>query len=936
MAIPESGFINNVNLVASNIETIKEAATLFDTATVTILNEIASLNITEIVNDLKKSNYLGNRKLDINLALNNTSTTSAVAYSQANLLLKDGTYLNIPFQVQLPNLTWVTQELTSHGDIKNFIQNSSIYLTNVINTELTVEDAIGGLPQVIRFRDADGKSSNLDRVDLIAYSGSYVNGTAQYTWIDTTSSLQTLANRASEIIVLGQSIDNIIVLSNIPTELQSLHTNIAALTALYTDLTEIMTVYSNLTAVLAVANGITAVNGVNTNIVDILSVNTNIVPNLAEILQADANAVSAALSQTQASNNAASSSVNAANAAISASTALGYLNQFSTLTANANTLVAGSNASASYNSSTGVLTLGIPQGVKGDKGDSYTVNAFGTLAARSTYDAASLGFSYLAVDTSNLYFKMSGTSGDWSTGVPFGKGDAGAQGAQGFGWLTGSGVPSVGLGVNGDLYLNQVNGDVYTKVGGVWGSPITNLAAAINDTTISSTLAWSSTKISNELALKSDTTHNHATAYEPLNANIQSHIIATTNPHSVTKTQVGLGNVDNTSNATERAATATLANKTIVVANNTITTAASGNLTSTSLNEALAELQSDIDTRVTTASKDASDGVVGMTLFKINFKNLANTFTSNFVNNNTAARDYTFPDRSGIIADNTDLALKANLASPTFTGTVTLPTDTVAITKAAGSNTTAVATTAHVFAERTNTATLTNKTIEAASNTIVTAASGNLSATNLNAALAELQSDIDVRIVKTSATGSAVLPVGTTAQRDGSPVTGYIRYNTTIPSFEGYDGASWGSIGGGGGATGGGNDEVFVENDTLVTNDYILGQGNQKSGATFTNGSANIGFTGHGFVAEQLVMFSTTGTLPTNFTAWVGYYVIATGLTADVFQVSATVGGTAISAGSAGTGTHSTGKLKNASCVGLTVLTGHTVDIPTNAVLVVN
>jgi hypothetical protein len=42
-----------------------------------------------------------------------------------------------------------------------------------------------------------------------------------------------------------------------------------------------------------------------------------------------------------------------------------------------------------------------------------------------------------------------------------------------------------------------------------------------------------------------------------------AHIASTANPHSVTKTQVSLGNVDNTSNATERAATATLTNKTL-------------------------------------------------------------------------------------------------------------------------------------------------------------------------------------------------------------------------------------------------------------------------------------------------------------------------------------------------------------------------------------
>lgn len=54
--------------------------------------------------------------------------------------------------------------------------------------------------------------------------------------------------------------------------------------------------------------------------------------------------------------------------------------------------------------------------------------------------------------------------------------------------------------------------------------------------------------------------------------------------------------------------------------------------------------------------KDATGGLVGMTLFKINFKNAANTFTSFFTNANTAARTYTFQDRDGTIADDTDMA----------------------------------------------------------------------------------------------------------------------------------------------------------------------------------------------------------------------------------------------------------------------------------------
>jgi hypothetical protein len=51
----------------------------------------------------------------------------------------------------------------------------------------------------------------------------------------------------------------------------------------------------------------------------------------------------------------------------------------------------------------------------------------------------------------------------------------------------------------------------------------------------------------------------------------------------------------------------------------------------------------------------------------------------------------------------------------------------------------------------------------------------------------------------TTTTGSAVIPSGTTAQRDGSPVDGYFRYNSELDSFEGYIDGAWGPIGGGGG-----------------------------------------------------------------------------------------------------------------------------------------
>ncbi len=66
-------------------------------------------------------------------------------------------------------------------------------------------------------------------------------------------------------------------------------------------------------------------------------------------------------------------------------------------------------------------------------------------------------------------------------------------------------------------------------------------------------------------------------------------------------------------------------------------------------------------------------------------------------------------------------------------------------------------------------------------------------------------------------TGSVKLPVGTTAERP-TAATGKIRYNSTLGSYEGYDGASWSSLGGG--ATGAGGDTVFNLNSPTVTTSY--------------------------------------------------------------------------------------------------------------------
>lgn len=144
------------------------------------------------------------------------------------------------------------------------------------------------------------------------------------------------------------------------------------------------------------------------------------------------------------------------------------------------------------------------------------------------------------------------------------------------------------------------------------------------------------------------------------------------------------------------------------------------------------------------------------------------------------------------------LALKAALASPTFTGTPAAPTAAV------DTNTTQLATTAFVIGQAYLKAATAASTYAPLSNPSF---SNGLSYNGT---------------VTTASTGLWALPAGTTAQRPGSPVVG-LRYNSSLGQFEGWNGSAWGAVGAG--ATGGGADRVFLENDQTVTTNYTITSG---------------------------------------------------------------------------------------------------------------
>jgi hypothetical protein len=130
-----------------------------------------------------------------------------------------------------------------------------------------------------------------------------------------------------------------------------------------------------------------------------------------------------------------------------------------------------------------------------------------------------------------------------------------------------------------------------------------------------------------------------------------------------------------------------------------------------------------------------------------------------------------------------------------------------------------------------------------------------------------------------------------------------------------YDGTNWDiqqtgtvSSGGSNSITGSGltiGDAYFYSSSSLTPAiAYGLAPGNSPTPLTltFTNSSASISAS-NTLVAGTPVQFQTTGSLPTNFATSTTYFVISTGLTTSAFEVSATYGGSAITAGSAGSGT---------------------------------
>jgi hypothetical protein len=167
------------------------------------------------------------------------------------------------------------------------------------------------------------------------------------------------------------------------------------------------------------------------------------------------------------------------------------------------------------------------------------------------------------------------------------------------------------------------------------------------------------------------------------------------------------------------------------------------------------------------------------------------------------------------------------------------------------------------------------------------------------------------------------------------------KYTSTTPdgwqivSYQNASGSSGGGTTGGGGAVGAGSDQIFYQNDTVMTGNWEVGQ-DALAACTISIAAPAVVSQVHTYLAGTKIRFTTTANLPAGVVANQVYYVISAGLTTSAFQFSLTLGGTAVTTTGSQSGTQKCGSVKNASVTGLlTINPGILLTTPVGSRLVI-
>ena len=226
-----NSFIAAVNMLIKKFPALVNIDSKFTKEDITLLTRLVKeevdINIEVIADDLKKGNYLGYRKLDIDLLTNFkeyserltdeekvalwSNPEKQVYYDTITVYFTDDTYITKTFSQLVNNHHKLYSEIDSWTELKAKYGSTSYDIfpdTPIPNHEL------------FRFWDATREGSNINYIILhVAPRGQNQNydsvfaGAKTYTpsfaWLDTTSTLEVIAHRINEIIHASDYIEEV-------------------------------------------------------------------------------------------------------------------------------------------------------------------------------------------------------------------------------------------------------------------------------------------------------------------------------------------------------------------------------------------------------------------------------------------------------------------------------------------------------------------------------------------------------------------------------------------------------------------------------------------------------------------------------------------------------------------------------------------------------
>ena len=226
-----NSFIVNVNKLIEKYDDLLDINTKFTEEDVKLLTQLVKegvdINIEVIADDLKKGNYLGYRKLDIDLLTNFKDYSEGLTDEEKNAL-----WSNPEKQVYYDSITVYFNDSTNITKTFSELVNNHHKLYNEIDKWTELKEKFGATSynifpdtpisnhELLRIWDTNRDGSNIDYVTLhVAPQGqnqqydAVFAGAKTYTpsfaWLDTTSTLMVIAHRINEIIQTADYIEQV-------------------------------------------------------------------------------------------------------------------------------------------------------------------------------------------------------------------------------------------------------------------------------------------------------------------------------------------------------------------------------------------------------------------------------------------------------------------------------------------------------------------------------------------------------------------------------------------------------------------------------------------------------------------------------------------------------------------------------------------------------